>query len=155
MSSFVMMSSLAVLPSAMLAKMHSVWQIRKVVLHQHCYLNILFFVIQKKSLSNVLPVLQIPLVQLITDWSQADVLSLCLWNVKTSLQCGFKTICKHESTGEPTCSLTSILCSASRMRVTACMICFPWELMIWSMCWWYDKSWVERKQERISMHAVF
>lgn len=45
----------------------------------------------------------------------------------------------------PTCSLTSMLCSPSRIRVTACIICFPCELMIWSIC--YDK------QETISLYV--
>lgn len=46
-----------------------------------------------------------------------------------------------------TCSLTSMLCSPSRIRVTACIICFPCELMIWSIC--YDK------QETISLCVCY
>lgn len=44
-----------------------------------------------------------------------------------------------------TCSLTSMLCSPSRIRVTACIICFPFELMIWSICY--------AKQETISLYV--
>lgn len=57
-----------------------------------------------------------------------------------------RIICKREADGVLTCSLTSMLCSASRMRVTACMICFPWELMIWSMCWQHESQ--ERRVSR-------
>lgn len=162
-----MMSSLAVLPSAMLARMHSVWRLRKV-----CYTGafiwtfcVLWFRTKSKLTSdslwcaststNTTTPLNMP------NWTKADPQVDSLWsylqNVKTTLQCGFfvqlqdefcmKTTCEE---GVLTCSLTSILCSASRMRVTACMICFPWELMIWSMCWRHkSQEWGESRRESV------
>lgn len=55
-------------------------------------------------------------------WTVSILCSLVLYSAKTT------------QNRKGTCSLTSILCSPSRMRVTACMICFPWVLIMWSMC---------------------
>lgn len=94
MSSLDTMRSLAVLPSAMLAKIHSVWEKPP---RFSSYMNGIY---QQKNLHEA-------------NIQQQSV---------------------DEHVFVFTCSLTSTLWSASRIKVTACMICFPWELMIWSIC---------------------